>query len=241
MTIQPQETTQQNRISNTLVRIFAVVLMVFVTLYPVVSEANSDKIRRPLDLPAGGGKGDEDEDETIPDLILFYGNQYEGDAFVWVLDVSGSMGNGDLMATLREQFTGAVSSLSSDTDFGAIAFSSNLRHFDWKCKEATSSRKSTACAWICSILPVGGTCIATAVVRGLEIVRTSDKENRRVIVVGDGLPECGLTPAEALADISYHNYDRIPIDTVFVGTNPMGMQFFQRLASTNYGRAVVSQ
>ena len=75
MTIQPQETTQQNRISNTLVRIFAVVLMVFVTLYPVVSEANSDKIRRPLDLPAGGGKGDEDEDETIPDLILFYGNK----------------------------------------------------------------------------------------------------------------------------------------------------------------------
>ena len=151
------------------------------------------------------------------------------------------MGGIGLIDTLRSEFTGAVSSLSRATEFGAIAFSSNMRYLDLNCKEATNSRKSTACAWITSIEPGGGTCLAPAIVQGLEVARKSENKNRRVIVVGDGLPECGLTAEQALADISYQNFDRIPIDTVFVGGIPDGLVFFQNLANQNAGRAVVNQ
>ncbi len=244
MTVQSKAITLQSPFASSLVRFLTVVLMVFVVSYPAVSEASSDKVRRPLDLPAGGGPDDEDEDESIPDMISFYGVDYEGDAFVWVLDVSLSMGGVGLIDTLRSEFTGAVSSLSRDTDFGAVAFSTNMRFLDLFCKEADSSRKSTAAAWIVSIEPGGVTCLAPAVVKGLEIVRKSPNQHRRVIVVGDGMPYCGPAgpaPSDVLSDISFNNYDRIPIDTVFVGLAPEGFEFFQQLASQNYGRAVVSQ
>ena len=37
---------------------------------------------RPLDLPAGGPGGQED-DEDAPETISFFGSEYEGDAFFW--------------------------------------------------------------------------------------------------------------------------------------------------------------
>ncbi|NRA76362.1 MAG: hypothetical protein HRU16_10515, partial [Planctomycetes bacterium] len=92
MTAQLKQTTQQTRIGKALIRIFAVALMVLVASYPIVSEATSDKIRRPLDLPSGGGRSEDEEEDLLPDVIQFFGHDFEGDAFVWVLDVSLSMG-----------------------------------------------------------------------------------------------------------------------------------------------------
>ena len=45
--------------------------------------------RQPLDLPSGGGRADDEEDTA--EAIHFYGAEYEGDAFFWCLDKSGSM------------------------------------------------------------------------------------------------------------------------------------------------------
>ena len=95
MTAQLKQTTQQNRIGKALIHIFAVALMVLVASYPIVSEATSDKVRRPLDLPSGGGRDEDEDDQPLPDLIQFFGHDFEGDAFVWVLDVSASMANGN--------------------------------------------------------------------------------------------------------------------------------------------------
>ncbi|MGE4619595.1 MAG: vWA domain-containing protein [Planctomycetota bacterium] len=226
-----------------LFRLFTMILVIFVASYPMVSEATTDKVRRPLDLPAGGGNNEE-EDEEIPDVIQFFGQDFEGDAFVWVLDTSGSMSVGGNMQQLREEFVGAVSSLSSETEFGVIAFNQNLQELDSHCKEATTSRKMVAAAWVVALPTNGSSCISPAVIRGLEIARKSSKEQRRVILVGDGGSQCGSTTPNATQDlinISMANWDRIAIDTVFVGGHGEGLDFYQALANQNQGRLTISQ
>jgi hypothetical protein len=82
------------------------------------------------------------------------------------------------------------------------------------------------------------------VIHALELVRKSRKPNRRVIVVGDGLPACGYVsnPELHLEHIESANWDRIPIDTVYVGIQlDEGIDFFQQLANSNDGTLVISQ
>lgn len=243
MTAQSKETTQQNSIGKALVRIFAVALMVLVASYPMVTEATSDQVRRPLDLPSGGGRDKDEDEQPLPDLIQFFGHDFEGDAFVWVLDVSASMSNGGRIDKMRTEFIEAITSLSSQTDFGAVAFSSNMLPFDLNCFSADNSRKAAVSGWISSINPQGVTCMATAVIQGLELVRKSSHSNRRLILVGDGQPYCGgiADPVQDLEDILEANWDRIPIDAIFIGGVEDGLNFFQSLANANDGRLVISQ
>lgn len=246
MTAQLKQTTQQNRIGKALIHIFAVALMVLVASYPIISEATSDKGRRPLDLPSGGGRDKDEAEQPLPDLIQFFGHDFEGDAFVWVLDVSDSMNLDGRISDLRAEFIGAVTCLSGQSDFGAIAFGTNMNPFDLDCSAADNARKGSASAWISSIVPYGGTCMAPAVIQGLEIVRKSNRSNRRLIVVGDGLPECPppaneLQTQQTLNHIAMANWDHIPIDTVFLGGWDSGCEFFQRLAVGNSGRFVNAQ
>ena len=44
-----------------------------------------------------------------------------------------------------------------------------------------------------------------------------------------------------LEDILEANWDRIPIDAVFIGGIEEGLNFFQSLANSNDGRLVISQ
>ncbi len=244
MTAQSKETTQQNSIGKALVRIFAVALMVLVASYPMVTEATSDQVRRPLDLPSGGGRDKDEVEQPLPDLIQFFGHDFEGDAFVWVLDISGSMTISGRIDELREEFVGAVLSLSSESDFGAVAFNQNLQPLDILCSAAYSERKARAIAWVTALEPYGSSCFAVAVIQGLEIIRKSGNPNRRLIVVGDGLPACpSLTDtALVLNEIAAANWDGIPIDAVFVGEgSALGIIFFQQLASAFDGSLVIAQ
>lgn len=98
--------------------------------------------------------------------------------------------------------------------------------------------------WVSGLQPDGSSCVAPAVIHGLELVRKSRNPNRRVIVVGDGLPACGTisNPALHLEHIESANWDRIPIDTVFVGVQlEEGIDFFQQMANSNHGTLVISQ
>jgi Mg-chelatase subunit ChlD len=242
MTAQSKETTQQNSIGKALVRIFAGALMVLVASYPMVTEATSDQVRRPLDLPSGGGR--DEEDQPLPDIIQFFGHDFEGDAFVWVLDISGSMTVSGRIDELRGEFTGAILNLSSQSDFGAVAFNQNIQPLDILCTAAYPDRKSRAIAWISGLQPYGTSCLAVAVIQGLEIIRKSSNTNRRLIVVGDGLPACpSLTDtALVLNEIAAANWDRIPIDAVFVGEgSALGIEFFQQLANSFGGSMVIAQ
>ena len=68
--------------------IVSIALFLFVINVDWITGQPPDRPHRPLDLPAGGGVGDEAEEEDMPELIQFWGEEYEGDAFFWCLDKS---------------------------------------------------------------------------------------------------------------------------------------------------------
>ncbi|MDE0960664.1 MAG: VWA domain-containing protein [Planctomycetota bacterium] len=242
-TTRQQKLLRTNAVIHPLMKSLAALLLLLVAFYPQITDADTEGSRRPLDLPSGGGGYDEDSDDPLPDTVLFFGQSFDGDAFFWVLDVSGSMAFDGRIDTLKSEFLGAVNSLSSQSDFGAIAFSSNMIPFDMRCGKASPARKVAAAGWIAQVQPHGGTCLAIAVIEGLSTLRQSSHEHRRLILVGDGKPECGgLADAEiAHWNILAANWDRIPIDTVFTGGQEAGLHFFQRLSNANQGRLTISQ
>ena len=193
-------------------------------------------LKRPLDLPSGG-QGGEDDEEDGPEIISFYGSQFEGDAFFWCLDKSGSMAWGGRINVLKAEVTQAINSLSSHAEFGLVAYSSSTVVWSQLPQKANPAKKAAAIGWVSVIQAVGWTCLADAGVQTLNIANQCTKQHRKVLIVGDGVPVCfgENTEQECLANITAANYQSIPIDTLYVSTDNQGITFMQDLAAANGG------
>ena len=191
---------------------------------------------RPLDLPSGGG-GNGDDEEDAPETILFYGNDYEGDAFFWCLDKSGSMDWGGAMEDLKQEVTASVNSLSPEAEFSLVAFSSNTLTWSPVPKRATPAQKAAAVAWVNTLVPDGWTCLAPAAVTTLQICNQSSKPGRQLIILSDGGPTCDSvgTSNQALLEITAANWQQVPIHTIYINDDSEGISFMQLLASQNFG------
>ncbi|HCW44411.1 MAG: VWA domain-containing protein [Planctomycetia bacterium] len=198
-------------------------------------------LRRPLDMPSGGSGAKEDS-EDFPETIEFFGGEYEGDAFMFVIDVSGSMGGYEKMETAQEELNQALMSLSSDAEFGIVAFSNNLYQFNIAMVKATPPHKVAGSAWVMGLEPAGGTCIDVGTIQGLNILGTTlvPTANRRLILLGDGAQGCGNfgpeANEEALANIMAANWEQVSIDTLFIG-EPYddALWLFENIAQHNFG------
>lgn len=213
--------------------------------YSLISLA-SDEIRRPLDLPSGGaGATDFEEDE--PETIEFYGGSYEGDALMFVIDVSGSMIGNNRLETAKEEVIQAINSLSPSTEFGILAFDHSLFPLANRMFQANAANKANAAAWIATLTPNGATCIDLGVVTGLQILYTSNKpaDSQKLILLGDGGHYClGAYGPEideqVLSDIALANWKQVSIDTILlIPPNPIAaapsIALFSNIASQNGG------
>ncbi|MGE4620067.1 MAG: VWA domain-containing protein [Planctomycetota bacterium] len=227
-------------------QLHCVFLLLFcVTLFPsvwVFSSTTEESVRRPLDMPSGGGGGC-DEEEDAPETIIFYGQDYEGDAFFWCLDKSGSMDWGGAMEDLKQEVAGAVMSLSPAAEFSLVAFSSNTVVWSPTPRPARLPEKTAAMTWVNSLQPEGWTCLAPAAVQTLQICNMSSKQHRQVIMLSDGAPICdGIdTSTQSLSEITMANWQMVPIHTVFIGNEVEGIDFMQTLASMNQGSFHICQ
>lgn len=195
--------------------------------------------KRPLDLPVPlPDRGDEDEDE--PETILFYGEQFEADAFFWCLDISGSMAEGAKMDVLRVEVTEAIRSLSSRAQFSLVAFHSSTQVWSAIPVDATPAQRAAAISWVQALQPEDWTCLAPAGVRILQISQLSRRREKAILIVGDGVPLCqGVdTSAQCLAAITGANWQRTPVHTLYVSEDDEGQQFMQELATANGGRFI---
>lgn len=208
----------------------------------ITAQDGPGSLKRPLDLPSGG-LGGEDDEEDGPEVISFYGAQFEADAFFWCLDKSGSMAWGGRINVLKAEVTQAINSLSNQGEFGLVAYSTNTVVWNPLPQRATTANKVSATAWVANIVAAGWTCLADAGVQTLGIANQSFKQNRKVIVVGDGEPICqGVdTGPECLANITAANYLSMPIDTLYVSTEAGGIAFMQELAAMNGGTFILVQ
>ena len=193
----------------------------------------------PLDLPSGGPTCDHGGDDEYPPLVTFWGHTYEGDAFFWCLDKSGSMALDDRMASLKAEMTAAIGQLSRKNEFGIVAFSTNTAMWSSTPMPALEDNKVHAIAWVQGLEAEGWTCMEQAAVATIQLANLSSKRLRRIIIVGDGEPICEGqdTSAECLTNITAANFLRAPIDTVFVGSGAAGVGFMQQLATMNRGCA----
>lgn len=187
----------------------------------------------PLDLPSGGnGSGDNDED--APETISFYGGNFEGDGFFWLLDQSCSMEWGGRLAELKAEMTEALNSLSDNSHFGIVAFSDGLSMFNPQPLEGDSGNTASANAWVQTLQPLGLTCMAPAGVQCIQISNMSDKENKQIIVLGDGVPNCP-GPTETVSAMTSANWENTPINTIYISNDTQGVSFMQSLAAANNG------
>lgn len=192
-------------------------------------EVARTSFRMPLDLPHGGGRS-EQGDEDLPETITFYGGEYEGDGFFWCLDKSCSM-MGDPLATLKGEVEGSIQQLSAQADIGLVAFSTNMIHWLPFPTAATPAHKASACAWVDSLQAGGGTVLAPPGVFTVLLSNLSHKARRTIIIVSDGRP---ADEESALVDITSANYERNPVNTILI-EDVTGMEFMQSLAALNDG------
>ena len=187
----------------------------------------------PLDLPSGGNGGDEDE-EDAPETISFYGGEYEGDGFFWCLDKSCSMGWAGDLDRLKTEMTEALNSLTDNSDFSIVAFSSGTTVFSQIPKEGTAGNRSAGVSWVTALTPDGATCLADAGVQCVNISNLSEKESKQVLILSDGAPNCP-GPDETTSLITAANWQRTPINTIYISSDQSGITFMQQLAAANSG------
>ncbi len=197
-------------------------------------EAGAPKERSPLDLPHGSkGSG---EEAAPGDVVSFYGGDFEGDAFFWCLDHSGSMGWAGEIEILKQEMQRSISQLSSRSEFGLIAIADEVTLWREKPETATDSAKESAIAFVTELEAHGGACLTDGLSLALGLAAKSSAKNKAIVLVGDGGPACGDETAEsALKAIAEANVDRVPIHAVYLSASEGGVDFYRRLAKESGG------
>ncbi len=207
-----------------------------------ISAQDGTTLSKPLDLPSGG-TGDEDDEEDAPEVITFYGADFEGDGFFWCLDRSGSMGWNGEINTLHAEVTQAITQLSGNSEFSLVYFSTATLVWSNFPKQANPGNKASAIAWVNSFNAGGWTCLETGGTRTVNICNLSSKPHKKILILCDGVPICNGTNTEAqcLASISAANWQHVPIDCLYISADNGGISFMQALAAMNNGKFVLVQ
>ena len=211
---------------KTLLVAFSYVLLTL--LVPAAQRGGS----RPLDLPSGGRGTDEDEEDPN-ETIRFFGESYEGDGFFFLLDRSGSM-SGMKLEILKLEMTSALSELSEQSEFGIVAFSGDTTAFSPMPVKASDRNSSLGKAWVLALAPYGSTMMLAGAEAILEIAYTSSKDDRSIIVVGDGSPN-SPGPAETLEGVIAANVEGLPFHTILIGASSEAADFMMALSSVTGG------
>ena len=203
---------------------------------------NQAATKENLDLPFDAFGISEDEEEA-PEVVFFYGQQYEGDGFFFALDRSGST-RGQQIEIEKREATRSVTQFSNRVQFALVFYDQGI--LSWPAggqpAEASQSQKGQAVAFLTSITSGNGTCAGEGVTKALKYADRSSAKRNVVIYLGDGGTSCpsgrGVRGTqETLGQIAGANFKRHQINTICVGPpNDVDTQFCQTLARSNGGQ-----
>ncbi len=199
-----------------------------------------------LDLPYNAGALSDAEDEDAPEILVFYGAQYEASAVAFALDESGSMSDQGRWQLQTREVTRSIRELSGRAEFSVVYYGSRVTAFRDQTVKATPGNKVAGIQFVKSRNPRGDTCIAEGTVKALQIVRRSASQHRAVIVTSDGRPDVCATGDRAnlqqqqvlLQKTLAANPGRgVQVHTIFVGRSnePEAIAFMKRLAKVHGG------
>lgn len=199
-----------------------------------------------LDLPFDA-RGETEEEEDAPEIIIFYGEQYEGDGMFYAIDRSSSMGNRGELAIAKREIVQNISQFSSRVQFGIVFFDANIMKFpsSGQPAEANPAMKASATAFVSSVPNGGGSCCQQGIMAALQMANRASSKRKVLVYLGDGRGHCqGANEDQylnqTLAAVTAANYQRVQINCIMVlDVTTTGENFLKKLAASNGGTYTV--
>ncbi|MBI4603592.1 MAG: hypothetical protein HY721_16695 [Planctomycetes bacterium] len=212
-----------------------------------------DARKENLDLPYNA-VADPEEEEDAPELVVFYGQALEADAFVFVVAKHTRMGLFGSLDIAKGEVTRAIGDLSSKGEFGVVFIDDapEAHPPSGGVARATERAKADGADFVRRQEPgVDWACLIDAFLKAFEMLRHSTAGRKLVVYAGDGNGFCRegghyITNEEylerALSRITAANTQSVRIDCIKTdgsdpdsGADDLGRQFLQRLAAANRG------
>lgn len=157
----------------------------------------------------------------------FFGVEAQGNRFVFIVDVSGSMSVGGKIEALRSQLTRSIQNLVETSTFAVFTFSDNSAPLgnarDWT--QAIDERKRWARRYITGLMPQGGTQPIDAFRAAFKLRPKPDA----IYFMTDGEFDAGV--AEEVAKL---NTQRVPIHCIAFTTRDSEL-LLKRIATQSKG------
>lgn len=199
-------------------------------------------LKENLDLPYDAlGEGEEEED--APEVVNFYGQNLEGDAFFYVVDRSGSMQDSGELAVAKKEILRNITEFTERVQFGVVFFDKGLLQYpsSGTPAEANPGMKASAQSFVNTVSGGGGSCCQLGLTAALRMANRATAKRIVITYVGDGGGTCnGADEAnylrETLAAVSAQNFKRAQVNCVGVLNYPkLNEDFMRQLASANGG------
>ncbi len=210
-------------------------------------ESAVTNLKSNLDLPFEAVGGIEEEEEYVPEIVVFYGQLYEANGIFFCCDISRSM-EGAPFKRLQQEVIENIRQFSDRSEFGIVLFNSIPYLFppSGKPARATKEVKAAAEQWIRSIKPAGASCYQPALLNTLNFANQCTVRRKVIITLGDGmggLKNCcpgydqSSYKEETLTSVSQRNFFKVNINAICLGSvTDVDEAWMQRLARENNGR-----
>jgi hypothetical protein len=212
-------------------------------LRPTHAADGGGSLKENLDLPFDA-IGDNEEEEEAPEIVSFYGQTLEADAFFYVIDRSGSMQNSGELAIAKRETIKNITEFSSEVQFGVFFFDKGVQKHPGSGQpaEANPGGKSGAISWVQGMAGGNGTCQQTALAAALQMASQATAKRKVIVYLSDGGGTCSGGADEAtylrqtITSTSAQNWQRVQINTIGVlELSTLGEKFMKDLAATNGG------
>ncbi len=172
-----------------------------------------------LDLPLEA-LGVHKDDEDAPEVIIFCGQNFEGDGIFYCLDRSASTADGELNRE-KQSVVKSINDLSDHVQFGIVFYDRDVRKHPANSRpaEASPSGKSAAIRFVMSQQPGSGSCAGKGVVECIRMANRSTAKRNIIIYVGDGCTACPghderQYARQALAEVAEMNFKHHQINSI---------------------------
>ena len=178
--------------------------------------------------------------------LEFYGEGFEGDGVVFVVDRSGSMQDSGELDIAKQEVARNITELSAQVEFAVVFFDANV--MKWPSGggpvQAKASQKASAIQWVLGIPGGSGSCVQQGMAAGVDFANKTTVERPVILYVGDGGGTCRGAPEltylkATLASVASLSFRMARINTVGVLDIPRAnADFLKALAAANHGMFV---
>ncbi len=203
--------------------------------------AQDSGLKANLDLPFDA-VGENQEEEEAPEVIVFYGQQYEGDFFCFICDRSRSM-EGERWKKLQREVVKNITQFSERVEFAIVFFAGDVQKFPSSGQPANANpgMKGAAIAMVTSTSLGRGSCYKEGLLEGLQFAARSSSLRKVMICLGDGDMYCKGQDKQqygqqTLATVKERNVFAARINSVGINTSGAGEEWLRSLATQNNGQ-----